>query len=342
VIARFHASSTVGFVEMELPAPYVARPYLGQSDHPAMASILNEYHRYAGDPEMSTAEQFDVRYANLTNCDPAEDIVLIEAEGSEPIAYVRTSWEQLEDESRAFVLFSPIRPAHLSEALFTAMVSAQEAHMRPLASGLADTLFRAFAPHPGPGMVPTHEAAWLEAAGYTAVRFEASLVRADLENIPDLPLPDGVEIREVKPDMLRPIFDAHWEAFRGSWDFIEAAEEDFQQFLDDPLRDESMWKIAWAGDIVVGQVKSFINTAENEEMGYLRGYTEYISTHADWRSKGIAGSLLASSLRELKARGMQDAALGVDTQNPGGAFQLYTKLGFELQAYLAVYAKPLT
>ena len=77
-------------------------------------------------------------------------------------------------------------------------------------------------------------------------------------------------------------------------------------------------------------------------MGYLRGYTEYISTHAEWRNKGIAGSLLASSLRELKARGMQDAALGVDTQNPGGAFQLYTKLGFELRAYLAVYAKPLT
>ena len=142
--------------------------------------------------------------------------------------------------------------------------------------------------------------------------------------------------------MLRPIWAAHHEAFRGDWDFVEAAEEDFRQFLDDPLRDESLWKIAWAGDMVVGQVKSFINPKENAEMGYLRGYTEYISTHLDWRNKGIAGSLLASSLRELKARGMTEAELGADTENPGGAFQLYTKLGFALRAYEAAYAKPMT
>ena len=132
------------------------------------------------------------------------------------------------------------------------------------------------------------------------------------------------------------------EAFRGSWDFREATAGDFQQFLDDPLRDESMWKVAWAGDTVVGQVKSFINAEENAEMGYLRGYTENISTHAEWRNRGIAGALLASSLRELKNRGMTEAALKADTENPGGAFQLYTKMGFRLRSYEAAYAKPIT
>jgi hypothetical protein len=102
------------------------------------------------------------------------------------------------------------------------------------------------------------------------VRFFAALVRSDLENIPDLSLPDGVEIRAVTLEMLRPIFDAHWENFRGDWDFKEAEDEDFQRFLDDPLRDETMWKIAWARDTVVGQVKSYINAQENAEMGYLR------------------------------------------------------------------------
>jgi ribosomal protein S18 acetylase RimI-like enzyme len=211
-----------------------------------------------------------------------------------------------------------------------------------MADGIAAARFRAYAPHPGPGLAATQEAAWLEALGYRAVRFAASLVRPDLENVPDLPLPDGVEIRDVTPEMLRPIFDAHWEAFRGEWDFTESTEEDAQQFLDDPIRDESLWKIAWVGDTVVGQVKSFINAEENETMGYLRGYTEYISTHAAWRNRGIAGSLLASSLRELKARGMTEAALGADTENPGGAFQLYTNMGFQLRSYEAAYAKPLT
>jgi len=329
-------------MEMKLPAPYVARPYRGPEDHPAMASILGEYHRYCGSTEAPTASQFDVTYANLVNCDTATDVVLIELEGGEPIGYARCSWEELQPDSRDYIVFAPTRPTHLAEPLFHATVAAQEAHSRPKAEGVANARFRAYAPHPGPGLAPVDEAAWLESLGYSAVRFEAALVRTDLEDIPDLALPDGVEIRDVTPEMIRPIFDAHYEAFRGSWDFRESEEEDFRQFADDPLNDTSMWKIAWAADTIVGQVKSFINAEENAEMGYLRGYTEYISTHADWRNKGIAGALLAASLRELKARGMTEAALGVDTENPGGAFQLYTKLGFELRAYQAAFAKALT
>ena len=328
-------------MEMDLPAPYVARPYRGREDHPAMASILSDYHRYAGTSELLTAEQFDVTYANLTNCDTATDVMVIES-GGEPVGYARTSWEQRDDDSRDYVMFSPMRPAHIQRPLFEALVAAQESHLRPMAAGVATARFRAYAPHPGPGMEPTNESAWLESLGYEAVRFGASLVRPDLENIPDLPLPDGVEIRAVTPEMLRPIFEAHWENFRGDWDFKEFVEEDFQQFIDDPFRDETMWKIAWAGDTVVGQVKSFINPKENAEMGYLRGYAEFISTHAGWRNQGIAGGLLAASLKEIKARGMTEAALGVDTSNPGGAFQLYTKLGFQLRSHEAAYAKPLS
>jgi mycothiol synthase len=326
---------------MDLPAPYVARPYRGPQDHPAMASILGEYHQHAGTSEQPTAEQFDNTYANLTNCDTSIDVVVIESDG-EPVGYVRTNWEELADGARDYVVFSPLRPAHLDQPLFDALLSAQESHLRPMAAGITSARFRAYAPHPGPGKEPTNESAWLEARGYEAIRFAAALVRGDLEDIPDLSLPEGVEMRTATPDMFRQIFEAHWEAFRGDWDFQELAEEDYQQFVDDPLRDETMWKIAWAGDTVVGQVKSFINDEENAAMGYRRGYAENISTHAEWRNMGIAGALLAASLREIKARGMTEAALGVDTSNPGGAFQLYTKLGFQLQAYEAAYAKPLT
>ena len=307
-----------------------------------MASILTAYRQYAGTPEMSTAEQFDVRYANLTNCDPANDIVVIEAGEGEAVAYIRASWDELQDGSRDYVLFNPVHPDHLGDLLYLAIVASQEAHMRPMADGVASARFRAYAPHPGPGEVAAAEAAWLESAGYGAVRFSAALVRPDLENVPDLALPHGVEIRTVTPEMLHPIFAAHHENFRDDWDFTEATEEDFRQWIDDPLRDESLWKIAWAGDTVVGQVKSYINAEENDAMGYQRGYTEFISTHADWRNKGIAGSLLAASLRELKDRGMTEAALGADTDNPGGAFQLYTRMGFKLRSYEAAYAKAIT
>jgi ribosomal protein S18 acetylase RimI-like enzyme len=329
-------------MEMDLPAGYVARPYRGPEDHPAMASILAEYREHAGAAERPTAESFDATYANLTNCDTATDVVVVEASDGRPVAYARASWEELDDGSRDYILLSAIRPAYLTEPLFRAMAVAQESHMRPMADAVVKARFRAYAAHPGPGLTAQDESAWLESLGYRSIRFSAVLVRPDLDNIADLSLPDGVEMRAVVPGMLRAIFDAHWEAFRGSWDFREATANDFQQFLDDPQRDESMWKIAWAGDTVVGQVKSFIIPEENAVMGYQRGYTENISTHALWRNRGIAGALLASSLRTLRDRGMTEAALGADTESPGGAFQLYTKMGFELRAYEAAYAKPIS
>lgn len=328
-------------MEMTLPAPYRARPYRGREDHPAMVVVLTEYRQHAGDPERPTVEQLDVTYANLSNCDPATDIAIVETDDGEPVGYARTSWEEMTDGSRDHVVFGPVRPAHLTEPLFSAMVAAQERHHRRQAPDVANARLRAYAPHPGPGLPPAGEAAWLESAGYRPIRFEASLVRPHLDDIPERSLPEGVEVRPVTPELLRPIFDAHIEAFRGEWDFHEMTEQDWHEFADDPLRDESLWKVAWAGDQVVGQVRSYINTEENEERGYLRGYTENISTHADWRNRGIAGALLAMSLEELERRGMTEAALGADTQNPGGAFHLYTSLGFELRSYEAVYAKPM-
>ena len=73
-------------MKMELPAPYVARPYRGPEDHSAMASILSAYRQYCGNLERVNAEQIGVSYANLTNCDTETDIVLIEA-GDESVAY---------------------------------------------------------------------------------------------------------------------------------------------------------------------------------------------------------------------------------------------------------------
>jgi mycothiol synthase len=324
---------------MDLPAPYVARPYRGRADHPDVTAVLAAYRDHIGDPEMPTVGQLDAAYAHLTGCDPTADIALIETADGAVVAYCRASWTDLESGPRDCIVFDPIHPDHLAEPLFRLVVEAQERHMRPWADAVDEARYRAYAMHPGPGRPPTEEAAWLEAMGYVATEWGASLVRPHLEQIPERHLPDGVEVRPVEPDQVRTIWEVHWEAFRGEWDFEQPEPDDIEAVLSGPYADPSLWKVAWAGDQIVGQVKSFINHDENAARGYRRGYTEDISTHKDWRNRGIAGTLLALSLRELKDRGMTEAALGVDTNNPGGAFQLYTSLGFELQSYEAVYTK---
>lgn len=323
----------------DLPERYLARPYRGPADHAGMVAVLVAYREYCGDQELPTVEHMDAAYAHLTGCDPTTDIVIVD-HGDDMVAYGRANRSGGEHRQLDCVVFNPTVPEHLHPDLFDPMVAAQEDHMRPWAAAVDQPArFMAFAAHPGPDCASTGEAAWLEARGYDAVEWEATLVRPHLDHIPELTLPDGVEVRPVTSEQMRPIWDAHLEAFRGEWDFEEPTPEMVDAELAEPYVDHTLWKVAWAGDEIVGQVKSYVNPVENETRGYLRGYTEYISTHHDWRNRGVAGALLAMSLRELRDRGMTEAALGVDTNNAGGAFQLYTKLGFELQTYSAIYAR---
>lgn len=326
---------------LDLPAGYVAAPYRGPDDLEEMRATLVDYRRFHGHDEMPTLDQMRNSYAHLTDCDVTVDLAIVRTDDGGRVGYCRAHHTDLADGVRDCYVFAPTDPDHLAPDLFGAIVDGMERHMAERADAApGGARYRASASHPGPGHTPTGEAAWLEALGYTAEHWEASLLRPHLDDIPDLPLPDGVEVRPVTADQVRHIWEVHHEAFRGEWAFYEVTDEEIQETLDDPMQDPSLWQVAWAGDTVVGQVKPFINTEENTERGYLRAYTEYISTHRDWRNRGIASALLARALRAVRDRGMTEAMLGVDTNNPGGAFQVYQRLGFELTRYEAVYGRP--
>ena len=144
------------------------------------------------------------------------------------------------------------------------------------------------------------------------------MVRPFVDDLPDHRLPEGLEIRPVRDEDLRAIWEADMEAFKDHWGYVEPTEDGFKRFLEFPFNDTSLWKIAWDDEGVAGQVKSFIDTAENEEHGRQRGWTEAISTARRWRRRGVAKALIVESIRELAGRGMTEVALGVHTENPNG------------------------
>jgi mycothiol synthase len=53
-----------------------------------------------------------------------------------------------------------------------------------------------------------------------------------------------------------------------------------------------------------------------------------ILTRRPWRGRGVASALIGRNLRLLAERGMTEAALGVDAENPTGALALYERVGF--------------
>ncbi len=156
-----------------------------------------------------------------------------------------------------------------------------------------------------------------------------------------LPIPEGIEIRPVEDQMIRQIFHAAVEAAQDQWNFVEMDEKDFIAWQENPMFDPSLWLVAWEENEVVGSVMNFVNKEENENFHRERGYTEGISTRRPWRKKGIASALLTRSIKMFIDMGMEETALGVDTENPSGALNIYKSVGYTEHKRHIVYRKPL-
>jgi ribosomal protein S18 acetylase RimI-like enzyme len=162
-----------------------------------------------------------------------------------------------------------------------------------------------------------------------------------LENIPPAALPDGIEARPVDEKDIRKIWNASIEAFRDHWGFSPPTEEDFDGYLKSKYFQPELWQVAWDGDKIVGSVLNYIDHDYNEKYHKMRGYTEEITTHRDYRRQGIAKALIVRSMHMHKAKGMTKVALGVDTENPNGALQLYESLGYRQEKTWITFRKPL-
>jgi hypothetical protein len=93
------------------------------------------------------------------------------------------------------------------------------------------------------------------------------MVRPDLEDIPDYRLPGGLQVRSVKSEDHRAIWDADVEAFRDHWGYSPPTGEDYDQWLNDKIVfTPELWKIVWdvEKNEIAGQVRGFINHEENK------------------------------------------------------------------------------
>ena len=186
----------------------------------------------------------------------------------------------------------------------------------------------------------TASSAFAEASGYRVIRYSFEMRRELDAPISDAPLPDGLEMRPVAEADLRRIFDANAEAFQDHWEAAVRTDDDFRDWLEDPDLDTSLWQVAWEGDEVAGVSVNSIYTEENERLGIRVGWLDQVSVRRPWRRKGVGAAVIAGSLRVFRDRGMAEASLGVDAENPTGALELYERLGFTRHRSFRVYRKP--
>ncbi|HYN68629.1 MAG TPA: GNAT family N-acetyltransferase, partial [Candidatus Eisenbacteria bacterium] len=300
-----------------------------------MSRVVAEVRAFNGQADRGTVAEMDNHYAHLEHADLPRDCAVVELDG-QVVGYGRSSWEEAITGENEVACVLNIDPAARGQGVEGLLLRHALARAEEIADG--------FNPEQ-PTRVVTYVGgrddalrAVVEAAGFRRVREGGQLVRPSFDDIPDVPLPDGFEIRPIDPadaSMHRRVFDAAARAFAQSYGEQAQSEEQYAKFLGQPSFDPTLWRVAFHGDDIAGQILNFM--AEPAPDGTRIGWTESISVQPEFRRRGLARALLAESLRTVRDAGATQAALGVDMQNPNEAQSLYESLGFRVVSTTSDY-----
>ncbi len=179
-------------------------------------------------------------------------------------------------------------------------------------------------------------AARLARLGFVIYRSRVCMERTTAAPIPDLPLPPGYRMRASRGvadiDAYAAAFN---QAFADSHDFspLTVAElvHDMTQATYRPDRDLI---VEDGGGAMVGFCY-VTDDAAAPSQAYI-GTVAVVRSH---RGLGLGGALIAAALHALRADGVTDVQLHVDTDSPTGALRLYQRLGFTIRNAEVRYAR---
>lgn len=301
------------------------RPYAGEADLVEITRLENAEAKADGLHHHTTVEEMASNYSHPNaSFDPARDVAIAEINGMVVGATMREVVDTT-DGYREYRLDGVVDPAWRRRGIGTELL---EDNIRRARELVADE--RPAKPILGSWSWDSQhgDVALLERAGFKTARWFFDMVRPNLNHIPVVALPDGLELRPIEASLAQAVWDADVEAFADHWGGFDHSEEHLKRWLENPTTDLSIWVIAFDGDEVAGGVINSIDEDQNAALGFRRGWLSSVFTRRPWRRRGLATALIAKSLEVHRGRGQTSAALGVDADNPSGALGLYEGLGF--------------
>ena len=320
----------------------VVRHFESDRDYPGMAELISQVNAHDGVDWIPSSEGLRNDWTHHDGFDPGRDVLVIELNGV-LMASVEHTWRVRGESIHQHILVvvaPPVRRRGIGRALLD---WAEASVLSGLATGERGAslpfphLFTGWAELEVPDVLP-----WATAAGYEINGYGVMMTRPLADPIPSVPLPDGLELRSVRPGDHRAIWDADTEAFQDHRDPDRRTEADFEGWYAQPDLDTALWLVAWDGNEVAGSVMNFVFRDENARLGVGRGWLEHVSVRRPWRKRGLASALIARSMEVLRDLGLDEAALGADAENLSGAVRLYEALGFRRSRTAARYRKAIS
>jgi ribosomal protein S18 acetylase RimI-like enzyme len=311
------------------------RRWRGLEDVPAMAAATARLRSHLGQPEPADVDGMLHRYTHLVNSDPARDCILVERDG-EVRGHARVEWHDLADGDRVYDLTSDLEPSAWGLGILEAMIGWGEVRSREIALEQPTDRRSHYSNYVLGG--DTELARALGALGYTAVRWDAEMLRPDMDDLPAVLVPEGYVLRAPEIAELPAAHELAASTFMEHWGEWEDAEREIEEWIEDPRFRRDLVVVAFHGSRPVTVLTNMVETLPD---GSVRGMLETLATHPDHRRRGLGRAAMARSLELLRAEGATTAYLAVDTDNDNRALGLYESCGFVVASTSVSYRKPM-
>ena len=294
------------------------------SDLPEIAALLSEGLSFDGLVFVQTAEELAEEFDG-TYCDLDHDVMVAEHE-SRIIGVGYTIFLPSETKEERCYIFGTTKPEYRNKGVGTAVMQWATEHGESLLRSTNRTL---------PKFLRSDMSATNSTAGSLFQSFNMSPVRwnddliIDLANSPEVFTATEYSIvpwdssRDEEARVVKNL------AFMDHWGSTPTSEEGWEQLVHGSTArlDQSFFALDQY-EKIIGVLLSHRYESDDEVLGKRIGWIDKLATLSEHRKKSVGKSLITHALAAYKRDGLTHAALDVDTENPTGAYGLYTAVGF--------------
>lgn len=294
------------------------------SDLPEIAALLTEGLSFDGLTIVQTAEELEEEFGG-PYCFLEQDVMVAEYE-SHIIGVGYTYFLPSETKEERCYIFGTTKPEFRGNGVGTAVMQWASEHGESLLRSTNRTI---------PKYLRSDMSATNSSAGSLFQSFNMSPVRwnddliIDLADSPEVFTSLGYSIvawdssRDEEARVVKNL------AFMDHWGSTPTSKDGWEQLVHGSTAklDQSFFALD-SNHNIVGLLLSHRYESDDEVLGKRIGWIDKLATLSEHRKKSIGKSLITHALAAYQRDGLTHAALDVDTENPTGAYGLYTAVGF--------------